>query len=107
MKLTGAAVPLIGGILFARLYSPLVVSENGTLVYATASSSRRYQAVWVDRDGTASVIDPDWGFDPGGAPALSLSAGRDATGREHQGSRRRAPTLEGLSKEVFLTTVRT
>jgi eukaryotic-like serine/threonine-protein kinase len=72
VQLTGAGVPLIRGILFNRVYSPLVVSENGTLVYATASSSRRYQAVWVDHDGTASVIDPDWGFDPGGG-ALSLS----------------------------------
>ena len=72
MELVGAGVPLIRGILFNRVYSPLVVSENGTLVYATASSSRRYQAVWVERDGTASVIDPDWSFNPGGG-ALSLS----------------------------------
>jgi eukaryotic-like serine/threonine-protein kinase len=72
MELTGAGVPLIRGIMYRRVYAPLVVSENGTLVYATASSSRRYQAVWVDRDGTASVIDPEWGFDPGGG-ALSLS----------------------------------
>lgn len=73
MKLTGAGVPVLRGVAFYRIYTPLVMAENGTLVYTTASSSRRYQAVWVDREGTATVIDPDWGFDPGRGPGLALS----------------------------------
>lgn len=71
MELTGPGVPLIRGVMYNRVYSPLVVSENGTLIYATTSNSRRYQAVWVDGEGRASVIDPDWGFDPGGGLSLS------------------------------------
>jgi eukaryotic-like serine/threonine-protein kinase len=73
MKLTGPGVPVLRGVAFNRIYTPLVVAENGTLVYTTASSSRRYQAVWVDRGGAATVIDPDWGFDPGRTPGLALS----------------------------------
>jgi eukaryotic-like serine/threonine-protein kinase len=73
MELTGAAVPVLQGVVFYWIYTPLFVSEKGTLFYATASSSRRYQPVWVDRNGSASVIDPDWGFDPGGTPGLALS----------------------------------
>jgi serine/threonine-protein kinase len=71
MALTGAGLPVIRGLDFIRVYSPLVVSENGTLVYARRTGARRYQAVWVDRDGGASPIDPEWRFDPG--PGVSLS----------------------------------
>ena len=73
MVLTGAGVPVIRGVDFNRIYSPLVVSENGTLVYTRGTGSRRYQAVWVDRDGRASPIDPEWQFDPGGNRGVSLS----------------------------------
>jgi serine/threonine-protein kinase len=73
MTLTGAGVPVLRGLEFDRVYSPVVISANGTLVYATAPSSRRYQAVWVDREGAATSIDPEWGFDPGTGPGLSLS----------------------------------
>jgi eukaryotic-like serine/threonine-protein kinase len=74
MTVTGAGVPVIQGLEFNRTYSRLIVSGNGTLVYATARSSKRYQPVWVDRAGSATPIDPEWGFDPGGAwSGLSLS----------------------------------
>jgi Tol biopolymer transport system component len=73
MRLTGVGVPLIRGIDFNQIYSRVIVSPNGTLVYGTASSSRRYQPVWVDREGTATPVDAEWGFDPGGRPGLSLS----------------------------------
>ncbi|HUP51877.1 MAG TPA: hypothetical protein VM198_05340, partial [Longimicrobiales bacterium] len=73
MALTGAGVPVIRGVAFNRTYSPLVISENGTLVYTRGTGARRYQAVWVDRDGGASPIDPEWRFDPGGSMGLSLS----------------------------------
>lgn len=72
MKLTGAAVPVSRAIEFNRLYSPLVLSGNGTLLYAAARSSPRVQPVWVDRSGTAVPIDPGWGFDTGGS-GFSLS----------------------------------
>jgi eukaryotic-like serine/threonine-protein kinase len=72
MTLTGAAVPVSRAIQFHRLYSPLVLSESGTLLYATARSSTRVQPVWVDRNGAAVPIDPEWGFDSG-ASGFSLS----------------------------------
>jgi serine/threonine-protein kinase len=89
MALTGVGVPVIGGIEFNPIYSRVVVSLNGTLVYATASSSRRYQPVWVDRDGAATPIDPAWEFDPGRTPGFSLS---------HDGSRL-AVTIRGDAAE--------
>lgn len=73
MKATGPGVPVIGGVRFNRFYSPLFVSENGTLVYGTTSSPRRYQPVWLDRAGAVTEIDPAWGFDPGSTPGLALS----------------------------------
>jgi serine/threonine-protein kinase len=76
MALTGAGLPVIRGLDFIRVYSPLVVSENGTLVYARRTGARRYQAVWVDRDGGASPIDPEWQFDPGSGVSLSPDGAR-------------------------------
>ena len=73
MVLTGAGVPVIRGVDFNRIYTPLVVSENGTLVYTRGMGASRYQAVWVDRDGGAIPIDPEWRFDPGPTMGLSLS----------------------------------
>jgi eukaryotic-like serine/threonine-protein kinase len=72
MELTGAPVPVSQAIEFNRIYSPLVLSENGTLLYAAARSSPRVQPVWVDRNGAAVPIDPDWRFDTGGS-GFSLS----------------------------------
>jgi eukaryotic-like serine/threonine-protein kinase len=73
MRLTGVGLPLVGGIEFNLVYSQVIVSRNGTLVYGIGSSSRRYQPVWVDREGTATPVDPEWRFDPGARPGLSLS----------------------------------
>lgn len=71
--MTGTAVPLVAGLVFKALYSPLALSENGTLVYAIAVKSARYQPVWVDRSGAATAIDSGWGYDPGKFPGISLS----------------------------------
>jgi len=73
MVVTGAAVPLVDGLVYRVSYSSLALSENGTLVYTTRGRSTRYQPVWVDRGGRATPIDPEWGYDPGRAPGLSLS----------------------------------
>ncbi len=73
MVVTGPAVPLVWGLVFKEYYSSLTLSENGTLVYTTEVSSRRFQPVWVDRGGAATPIDPAWGYDPGRDPGFSVS----------------------------------
>jgi len=59
----GPAVPAFEGVQIESLVSAdISVSSNGTLIFVPGTSldevSRR--AVWVDRDGGITLIDPDW-----------------------------------------------
>jgi serine/threonine-protein kinase len=65
LEATGTAVPVIRGADSFTEGRSVALSRNGTLAYLAGSGSDRYQPVWVDRDGAATPIDPDWSYDPG------------------------------------------
>jgi serine/threonine-protein kinase len=70
LVLTGPAVALLGEIA-VRPGPDLALSETGRLVYAAGSAGASADhVVWVDRDGTAELLDPSWG---GSFVALALS----------------------------------
>ena len=61
MKVTGKATSLIQGVRTGAYGSAdVVVSEDGTLLYATSAEQSRRNLVWVARDGTQQIVDPDW-----------------------------------------------
>lgn len=61
MKITGEPTALIQGVrLGAYGSSDVVVSEDGTLAYATGAEQSKRELVWVTRDGKAQRVDPDW-----------------------------------------------
>ena len=61
MKVTGEPTALIQGVrLGAYGSADVVVSEDGTLAYATSAEQSRRELVWVTRDGKAQSVDPDW-----------------------------------------------
>jgi serine/threonine-protein kinase len=58
LELSGSAVPVLEGARFPDL----VFSTTGTLIYAAGGGfmTNREELVWVDRNGTAEIIDPGW-----------------------------------------------
>ena len=66
-------VPRSGSRVQGELLAVGPLGERDPL-QTTAVKSTRYQPVWVDRDGTATPIDPEWGYDPGKDPGFSLSS---------------------------------
>ncbi|HEX9166926.1 MAG TPA: protein kinase [Gemmatimonadales bacterium] len=62
LALSGTAVPLfrIPGGFGAYEDSDLVLSSSGTLWYATPVRTVQVEPMWVERDGTASVVQPGW-----------------------------------------------
>jgi hypothetical protein len=66
LKTTGPAVPVLDSVLVINGNYPLLaVSRSGTLVLRRGSPlslSQQFQAVWVDRKGVESPVDPDWTF---------------------------------------------
>ena len=74
LELTGAAVPVAEGLaVSSRGTGFFAVSQTGTLVYRTGASGGLVRPLWVERDGVAREIDPQWTFGaPGNSgPALS------------------------------------
>lgn len=68
----GVAVGAFGG-------ADIALAEDGTLVYMAGSlTSELGRAVWVDRSGSVTPVDPDWQFDPG-MPEASLAVSPDGT----------------------------
>ncbi|MDT8341912.1 MAG: protein kinase, partial [Longimicrobiales bacterium] len=67
LELTGAPVALAEGVGVGSFGSAdLTLSRDGTLVYlAGGVASGLARAVWVDRAGGVTPVDPDWEFDPG------------------------------------------
>jgi eukaryotic-like serine/threonine-protein kinase len=75
LDFTGAAVPVLDGIRRLGPFVDMVLSENGTLLYATGQSQPGSSAevVWVTRDGTATPIEPGWTFNPTSNWGMALS----------------------------------
>jgi serine/threonine-protein kinase len=73
LEVTGAAEPLLAGMQVV-VGPDLAISRSGRLAYAPGQASVLEQGpdelVWVDREGNAREIDPDWTED---FAALSLS----------------------------------
>ena len=64
LDVTGPSFALLQGVA-VRLPShaaQFALSETGTLVYRTVGAGNSFQAVWVDRSGTVTEVDPDWTF---------------------------------------------
>src|SRR5947207_8934358 len=73
MKVTGKATSLIQGVRTGAYGSAdVVVSADGTLLYATSAEQSRRNPAWVAPDGTQQIVDPEC---PGRIiyPALSPS----------------------------------
>jgi hypothetical protein len=61
MQVTGKPTSLIQGVRTGAYGSAdVVVSDDGTLLYATSAEQSRRSLVWVARDGTQQTVDPDW-----------------------------------------------
>ncbi len=75
LEVTGPAVALLHGVqLGGTLGAFLTLSETGTLVYQIATATELLaEPVWVERDGTVTVIDPEWQINANN-PNLALSA---------------------------------
>ncbi len=74
LELTGPPIALLEGVgVRAGGFSvDLALSESGTLVYTTGGAIGARRAVWVTREGGASLVDPGW--DPQGTiNAIALS----------------------------------
>jgi len=84
LVLTGSAVQLLGGI-GVRRGPDLALSHTGRLVYATGDTlALNSEVVWVERDGSASAIEPGFEITPHGGtgPALSPDGTRVAVSVE-------------------------
>ena len=61
LELTGVARPVAEQLMmYPNGMGFFKVSEAGSLMYVTAGEGRLTTPVWVERDGTASNIDPGW-----------------------------------------------
>jgi serine/threonine-protein kinase len=90
LALTGSPVALVEGLAVgnAGFGIDLALSPTGTLVYTTGSGVAARRAVWVDRDGTETPVDPGW--DPQGTissialspDGKSLAVGLERAGKE-------------------------
>ena len=57
LAITGAAVPVIGGVLFAGGVAQYDVSSTGSLVYVPSSAqAAQFKLVWVDRKGAEQPV---------------------------------------------------
>jgi Tol biopolymer transport system component len=80
LEMTGSPVVLADGVSVGQFGSAdLSVASDGTFVYmAGPASSGLARAVWVDREGVVTPIDPEWEFDPG-MPEAALAISPDGT----------------------------
>jgi Tol biopolymer transport system component/tRNA A-37 threonylcarbamoyl transferase component Bud32 len=62
LALTGPPTAVANGVRVAGTYAgaDLAVSDDGTLYYVAGSSGMASQLEWVERDGTARPVDPEW-----------------------------------------------
>ncbi|MCH8936939.1 MAG: PD40 domain-containing protein, partial [Gemmatimonadetes bacterium] len=65
LEMRGSSVPLMDSVLLIDNFRPLMaLSSTGTLVLRTGASLslRRFEMVWVGRDGSETPIDSTWTF---------------------------------------------
>ena len=78
LSLTGPAVPVLEGVQVARNAIPdFTLSRSGSLLMiagpAGGSEGAPMEAVWVNRDGLVTPVDPDWQFGAGTNTGWALS----------------------------------
>jgi Tol biopolymer transport system component len=62
------------------------LSDNGTLLFAPAPESEKFQAVWFSRDGSVTPVDSAWSFAPDSWATVSPDGNRLAVTIEEGGS---------------------
>ena len=61
LEVTGVATPMVEGLTVTRWgAADIAVSGTGTLLYGAGGDAARQRIVWVNREGTAQPIDPEW-----------------------------------------------
>ena len=80
MELRGDPVALTQGVGIGGFGSvDLAVAGDGTLAYISGGSvSGLARAVWIDREGTVTAVDPGWEYDPG-QPNLGVEISPDGS----------------------------
>jgi len=82
LEVRGEAIPVLDGVkLDGGLAPDIALSKNGTLLMMTGPSVNvpeylgrsSQEAVWIDRAGRVTPVDPDWGFTSSINPGWSLS----------------------------------
>jgi len=75
-RFTATPVPVLEGVRTILIDVDLALSTNGTLLYVPGDAlagRAPVEAVWVDRSGTAAVVDTTWTFIPSGNGGIALS----------------------------------
>jgi serine/threonine-protein kinase len=62
LEITGPGHAVLDGVGVHALGADVTLSASGTLMYMTGTSGFAVQPVWVDRQGRAEPIDPEWTF---------------------------------------------
>jgi len=61
LQLTGMATPMVEGLQPTDWGAvDFAVSRNGSLLYRTGGEAARQRIVWVNREGVAQPVDPEW-----------------------------------------------
>jgi len=75
-RFTATPVPVLEGVRTILIDVDLALSANGTLLYVPGDAlagRAPVEAVWVDRAGTAALVDSTWTFIPSGNGGIALS----------------------------------
>ncbi|MCH7474367.1 MAG: PD40 domain-containing protein, partial [Gemmatimonadetes bacterium] len=71
LQVTGTATPLVEGLQPTDWGAvDFAVSRNGSLLYRAGGEAARHRIVWVNREGVAQPVDPEW---TGNFESLALS----------------------------------
>ncbi len=62
LEVTGPAHAILDGVGVTALGVELAISDRGTLMYVSGTTGFAAQPVWVDRQGRAELIDPEWTY---------------------------------------------
>ncbi len=76
LELRGAAIPVLDGVRVAFGNADLALSLSGTMLYvkgAATGGGDAFAPAWVERDGTSSIIDPNWRMTAGANGGIAIS----------------------------------